>query len=310
MPPTNSAIRSSRATSGEATIRGLSSPCSPCAQTSSAIQSGFAVPSATTINSLGPAIPSIPTADDTSRLASCTYRLPGPAIRSTRPIASVPNASAAIAWAPPTAYTSSHSGNRAGREHRCVGTTRGSRRGRDRHPGNPGHARRDRAHQDRGGIRRPAPRCVHADRRDRLIADLDRLALGKLDRGGSSARLELRTGHRVDVFSGEPQRVPHVRLEQPGCSLDRLGVDGDRLRRLLAQTRRDVAKRGVAALPNSLDNPLDLARNLAQGRRQRPQSSSQPRGVASIPLHPLRPHSEVAPFIRSARASSSAARSL
>ena len=33
---------------------------------------GFAVPSATTINSLGPAIPSIPTADDRSRLASCT----------------------------------------------------------------------------------------------------------------------------------------------------------------------------------------------------------------------------------------------
>ena len=58
--------------SGEATISGLSSPCSPCAQRSSAIQSGFAVPSATTISSLGPAIPSIPTCPKTSRLASVT----------------------------------------------------------------------------------------------------------------------------------------------------------------------------------------------------------------------------------------------
>ena len=40
--------------------------------------------------SLGPAKPSIPTSPETSRLASCTHRLPGPAMTSARAIVSVP----------------------------------------------------------------------------------------------------------------------------------------------------------------------------------------------------------------------------
>ncbi len=62
-----------------------------------------AVASKTTTSSLGPAIPSIPTRPWTRRLASFTNRLPGPAITSTGATVWVPKASAAIAWAPPTA---------------------------------------------------------------------------------------------------------------------------------------------------------------------------------------------------------------
>src|SRR5436190_5885363 len=49
---------------------------------------------------------SIPTEPNTSFFAAATYLLPGPVILSTRGIVSVPNASAAIACAPPTAKTS------------------------------------------------------------------------------------------------------------------------------------------------------------------------------------------------------------
>ena len=42
----------------------------------------------------------------TCRFASCTYAFPGPTITSTACTDSVPNASAAIAWAPPIRYTS------------------------------------------------------------------------------------------------------------------------------------------------------------------------------------------------------------
>ena len=56
-----------------------------------------------TTSSVGPAIPSIPTRAESSRLASTTYRFPGPAIMSTLSMPSVPSASAAIAWAPPIA---------------------------------------------------------------------------------------------------------------------------------------------------------------------------------------------------------------
>ena len=63
---------------------------------------GSAASSATTTTSLGPARPSMPTAPYTCRLASMTYALPGPLITSARATVSVPNAMAAIAWAPPT----------------------------------------------------------------------------------------------------------------------------------------------------------------------------------------------------------------
>ena len=61
----------------------------------------------TATRSLGPAKPSIPTLAASWRLASCTYRLPGPTTTSTRSTVSVPYASAAIAWAPPILYTRS-----------------------------------------------------------------------------------------------------------------------------------------------------------------------------------------------------------
>ena len=47
----------------------------------------------------------MPTNPATCRLASVTYTLPGPTIRSTAWIDAVPNASAATAWAPPTFAT-------------------------------------------------------------------------------------------------------------------------------------------------------------------------------------------------------------
>ena len=53
--------------------------------------------------SLGPAGRSIPTRLETSSFAAVTQRFPGPTILSTGAIVSVPYASAATAWAPPTA---------------------------------------------------------------------------------------------------------------------------------------------------------------------------------------------------------------
>ncbi len=50
----------------------------------------------------------MPTMPATSRFAAATYTLPGPTITSTGRMVSVPYASAAIACAPPTRYTSSN----------------------------------------------------------------------------------------------------------------------------------------------------------------------------------------------------------
>src|SRR6478672_12876942 len=73
---------------------------------SSAAIRGSTSPSATIASSDGPARPSIPTNPATWRLASVTYTLPGPTIRSTDGIDSVPYAIAATAWAPPVLATS------------------------------------------------------------------------------------------------------------------------------------------------------------------------------------------------------------
>src|SRR5215213_9552616 len=51
-------------------------------------------------------MPSTPTWPTSWRFASCTNALPGPTITSTDCTDSVPNASAAMAWAPPIRYTS------------------------------------------------------------------------------------------------------------------------------------------------------------------------------------------------------------
>ena len=55
----------------------------------------------------GPASMSMPTTPNTSRFAAATYRFPGPTILSTARIGPAPNASAAIACAPPMVHTSS-----------------------------------------------------------------------------------------------------------------------------------------------------------------------------------------------------------
>ena len=56
---------------------------------------------------------SIPPRPNTCRLASATYALPGPTMRSTGAIVAVPYAMAATAWAPPTRYTSATPARRA-----------------------------------------------------------------------------------------------------------------------------------------------------------------------------------------------------
>ena len=61
----------------------------------------------------GPASMSMPTAPNTCRFAAATYRFPGPTILSTARIGPAPNASAAIACAPPTVHTSSISASLA-----------------------------------------------------------------------------------------------------------------------------------------------------------------------------------------------------
>ena len=62
-----------------------------------------AEPSAITTTSLGPAGRSMPTDSGDEQLRRGDVAFPGPTIRSTRGIDSVPYASAATAWAPPIA---------------------------------------------------------------------------------------------------------------------------------------------------------------------------------------------------------------
>jgi len=84
-----------------------SSSCSACASRSAAIQRGSTLSSAPITTSVGPAIESIPTSPNTSRLAAATYAFPGPTILSTRGTVSVPYAIAATACAPPITNTRS-----------------------------------------------------------------------------------------------------------------------------------------------------------------------------------------------------------
>ena len=110
---TSAATAAASAASRLSRIASLSGPCSACASRSAAHWPASAVASAITTTSLGPAGRSIAHALETSSFAAVTQRFPGPTILSTRAIVSVPYASAAIAWAPPTAYTSSIPSSRA-----------------------------------------------------------------------------------------------------------------------------------------------------------------------------------------------------
>ncbi len=71
------------------------------------MRAGSAVSSASTTSSLGPASMSMLTRPATCCLAAVTQRLPGPTMQSTAGTAPAPNASAAMAWAPPTVSTAS-----------------------------------------------------------------------------------------------------------------------------------------------------------------------------------------------------------
>ena len=98
---TAAATASASAASSVIRTAWASSSCSAWLSRSAAIQAGPArVGDHDDLD--GPAIRSMPTRPNTWRLASATYALPGPTILSTAPMVAVPNASAAIAWAPPT----------------------------------------------------------------------------------------------------------------------------------------------------------------------------------------------------------------
>ena len=77
------------------------SSCSACDKRSAATYLAFAVSSARTNISLGPATESMLTCPNTHLFASATNMFPGPTILSTFGMLSVPYASAAIACAPP-----------------------------------------------------------------------------------------------------------------------------------------------------------------------------------------------------------------
>ena len=82
-------------------------PCSAWATRSAATQSASAESSARITTSLGPASWSMATRPCTCRFASATNALPGPTILATAPMRAVPQARAAMAWAPPTRNTAS-----------------------------------------------------------------------------------------------------------------------------------------------------------------------------------------------------------
>ena len=83
-----------------------SAACSAWARRSAATQAAGTDPSVRTRISDGPAGISMATSPNTASLAAVTKALPGPKILSTRRTDSVPYAMAAIACAPPTAWTS------------------------------------------------------------------------------------------------------------------------------------------------------------------------------------------------------------
>jgi len=107
--------------------RRASGSCSAWASRSAATTSASAVRSAITASSDGPATKSMPTRFASCTLASDTKRLPGPTMRSTAFTGPAPNASAAMAWAPPIANTRSTLARLAAA--RMAGCTVPSRRG-------------------------------------------------------------------------------------------------------------------------------------------------------------------------------------
>ena len=98
----DAATRSMSPASGVMRIACAISSCSACENRSIATQSAWALESAITSTSEGPATMSMPTRPNTRRFAAATYAFPGPTILSTAGTVAVPKASAATACAPPT----------------------------------------------------------------------------------------------------------------------------------------------------------------------------------------------------------------
>ena len=96
------------ATSGSCHVMSTADPglCSAWAMRSAATKAGFAVSSASTITSLGPAMESMPTVPNARRFAKATNRFPGPHTKSTGLIGPAPWANAATPCAPPVRHTS------------------------------------------------------------------------------------------------------------------------------------------------------------------------------------------------------------
>ena len=93
------------------------SSCSACENRSAAIQSGSVSPSQTTRISDGPAIMSMPTVPNTSRLAAATKMLPGPTIFVPPPgWSGYRRPAPPLAWAPPDGVHAVDAGHRRGRQ--------------------------------------------------------------------------------------------------------------------------------------------------------------------------------------------------
>ena len=130
------------------------------------------------------------------RLASCTYRLPGPTITSTARTVCVPYVSAATACAPPIRYTRSTPSSRHVPSTVRVDLAVPARRGADRDVQHARRARRHDTHHRRARIGRPPPRHVHRRRFDRQLAQRHALTLRQVDR---DVRLDRRLRHLRDV---------------------------------------------------------------------------------------------------------------
>ena len=153
-----------------------------------------------------------------SSLAAVTQALPGPTTRSTgsMPSSGSPNASAAMAWAPPATMRASTSRSAGGPEedrvHRPVRARRG---GHDDRRG-AGDAGRDDGHDERRRVRRGPAGHVRADARHRDPAALD---LDAADDLGDRGRGSLALGEATDVGDRRVQGGPGRVVERVGGRL-------------------------------------------------------------------------------------------
>ena len=160
----------------------------------------------------------------TSRLASATYRLPGPTITSTGRIDSVPYASAAIACAPPTRYTSSTPASAAAASVGCG--TRPSAAGRhaQHELGDARDLRGDRGHQHGRRVRGASAGHVEpgAVDRDRELAERHAVAI---ERG--LGRVGLERVVRADAVGGDAPARPASSRRRPLSSAAAQLAGGD-----------------------------------------------------------------------------------